>query len=193
MNDKPVYLVSNIHRSGSSMMIRCLEAGGMDAAYDQSQEHLNVVSTDNGYVPNQNGFYALDEDFRRPDLAQKYAGKALKLPFRDLTSLPAARYKLLFIKRNPDSIRASMAAFSPYISWEEDSMVLEFYDEVVGTILAQLQARGDIDIIVMNYEDIVSQPAWAFQTLQSRGWPLDPAAAAATVDPTLHHFRLEEK
>lgn len=175
------------------MMMRCLEAGGMDVAYDDSQERLNVRHDGSLYVPNPNGFYALSEDFRRPDLYDIYAGKAMKIPFRDLTSLPKGEYKILFIKRNPEEIRKSMDAFTPGRHWGQDSSILFFYDMVISSLLEQLSTRDDVEIIVMEYADIVTNPLGAFSRLKERGWDIDVERAISKVDSSLHRFKLEAK
>lgn len=173
------------------MMMRCLEAGGMPVAYDDSQEELNSASgTD--YIPNPNGFYALDIDFDDPGFLAAHVGKAFKYPFRSLTALPAGfHYNLLFMKRNPDEIRASMAAFTPLAHWGPDTTILEFYDVAIDAIIDKLRARGDFNILVLQYEDVVKDPARAFAQLAAAGWPVAADFAAEKVDPSLHRFRLE--
>lgn len=173
------------------MMMRCLEAAGMPVAYDDSQEILNTASgTD--YIPNPNGFYALDADFDDPGFVQAHVGQALKFPFRSLAALPTGfRYNLVFMKRNPDEIRASMSAFAPLAQWGQDATILEFYDPIIDTLLKQLRARGDFNIVVLQYAEVVKDPTTAFEQLAAAGWPINVAAAAEKVDSSLYRFRLE--
>ena len=193
MNDKPLYLISNVHRSGSSMMMRAFEAGGMDVAYDQSQEPLNYEYNTPDYTPNPNGFYALQEDFERAGFVRDYAGRVLKYPIQLLTKLPKGNYQLVFLKRNPDEILASMAAFMPFVAWGREALPTVLYDEVVGAILDNLRARGDFNIVVLNYADVVSNPKEVFEQLVKAGWSLQVEGAASVVDESLHRFKLEQK
>ena len=52
---EPVYIVTSLHRSGSSMTMRCLEAGGLTPVHNPVAILLNQVLHD--YIPNPNGFY----------------------------------------------------------------------------------------------------------------------------------------
>lgn len=188
-----VYLISNVHRSGSSMMMRCLEAGGMAADYDDSQEELNTLGSAKGYIPNPNGFYALAEDFQRPDFYEAHEGHVLKYPFRNLLTLVGGKYKLLFLKRNPEEIRLSMQAFAPDRSWGEDELLLDDYDQIVDSIIKLSSYRPDIDVIVLEYADIVKDPVAEFTKLRAAGWEFDIEKAAAMVQPELHRLKLEDK
>lgn len=193
MNDNTVYIISNVPRSGSSMMMRCLEGGGMDVAYDQSQEYLNVKFNSN-YVPNPNGFYALAADFDNPDFAAIYSGKTLKFPIQKLLNLPVANYKLLFMKRAPEDIEASMAAFMPFMPIGRPRAMVEFYDLYVDALLDELTERSDISITILNYSDVVNDPETAFATLVTNGWPItDVSSAISLVDGSLQHFDLEQE
>ncbi|MBP9715205.1 MAG: hypothetical protein KBD52_01825 [Candidatus Pacebacteria bacterium] len=192
---KEVYLISNIHRSGSSMMMRCLEAGGLPVAYDDVQESLNYEYNTPDYVPNPNGFYALQENFDEINVAQKYTGKALKYPFRLLLNLPEDenKYNILFLKRNPDEIRASMNAFMPDQAWGADATILELYDTYFDTLLDEISKKKNISLIVINYRDIVENPQKEFQKLLNVGWPIDIEKASSMVEPSLYRLKLEKK
>jgi hypothetical protein len=179
-----IWLVSNIHRSGSSMMMRCLEAAGLDVAYDKESDGLNVLHPD-GYIPNPHGFYQFTEPIG-DDFYEKYNGKAIKCPIRGLTKLPSGEYKLIFIKRNPKEIRASMAKWTPFSSWGRDETLTYFYEEYVGALLSILQKRGDVSIITLNYADIISNPQKEFDKIG-----LNTISMSACVEPELYRLKLE--
>jgi hypothetical protein len=192
---KEVYLISNIHRSGSSMMMRCLEAGGLSVACDDSQEDLNYAHNTGDYVPNPNGFYALQEDFNNIDVVQKYKNKALKYPFRLLMNLPEDenKYNILFLKRNPDEIRMSMNAFMPNQPWGSDATILELYDTYFDTLLYKISKKKNVSLVILNYRDIVSNPQKEFQKLFDANWPLDIQKASSMVEPSLYRLKLEKQ
>ena len=81
-----VYLVVNIHRSGSSMMMRCLEAGGLVPVYDKNADVMNH-SAPKDYVPNPNGYYQFGGDIN-PAFARLHDGKVVKFPISNLKDLP---------------------------------------------------------------------------------------------------------
>ena len=182
-----IYLVSNIHRSGSSMMMRCLTAGGLVPVYDKEADIMNISGPDD-YVPNPNGFfqftYEIGENF-----ATLYDGKLIKCPIRSLIHLPIHNYKLVFIKRDPTEIRASMGRWTPYTSWGKDEVITYMYNWYLNKIFTRLQARGDFDITILNYAEIVANPVLEFTKLSS--WGIDVNAAAALVDDSLYRHRLE--
>ena len=188
---KEVYLISSIHRSGSSMVMRCLEAGGMPVVYSGDHEHLNTEFNTPDYVPNPNGFYAPPSDF---EAVNKYTGNAFKFDFRLLLTLPVGiKYNILFMKRNPDEIRASMSAFMPNQSWGVDAVILELYTLVIDAILEKVRERGDATVTVLNYSDVVSNPQKEFQKLVDAGWSFDVNKASVMVDESLYRFKLETK
>ena len=73
-------MVTGFTRSGTSMMMNCLIAGGMDAEYVESYEGLKYKTVD-GYHGNPQGYRELEEsEVKRPDFPECYAGKLIKMP-----------------------------------------------------------------------------------------------------------------
>lgn len=183
-----IYLVSNIHRSGSSMMMRCLEAGGLSVLYDKASDSMNQ-SAPSDYIPNPNGFYQFTNEIT-DHFADLYDGKAIKCPIRNLLKLPQGQYKLILLKRNPKEIRASMGKWTPYHSWGKDEVITYFYDEYFTDLINLLTARGDIDITVLNYKNIILDPVAEFPKIAH--WGVDINAMASLVQPELYRLKLEE-
>lgn len=76
---KPVYVIGGFMRSGTSMMMRALEAGGMEACYRKSRDQMKARYADDQYDPNAGGLYELERrDYRRPDFPIGYEGKLIK-------------------------------------------------------------------------------------------------------------------
>lgn len=186
---EPLYLVSNIHRSGSSMMMRCLEAGGLTPAFDKESDSMNEGAPFD-YIPNPNGFYQFNWDVTE-NFYNFYKGRLVKCPVRSLPSLPAGNYKLCFIKRNPVEIRKSMAKWTPFNSWGSDETITYFYDLYVDSVIASLQLRTDFNIVKLNYKNVVENPTLQFQKLVDAGWPVNITAMASMVQPELHRNKLE--
>lgn len=187
-----VYIVSSFHRSGSSMMMNCLITGGMDAVYTTRFDFLNSESGTPDYIPNPNGFFQNELDLTSFN-PQMYEGKLLKTSsFRDLLRLPVGRYKVIFMVRNPQEIKASMEKMSPYDVWPEVP-ALDMYDLVFPSLQNALAQRRDIQITYLNYADVVNDPSSIFNNDLS-DWPItDRTAAASVVTPALYRLRLENK
>lgn len=183
-----IYLVSSFYRSGTSMMMRCLEAGGMKIAYTMKQ--TNHIAF-HGYEPTPDGVYeTASHEFRRPDFIQVYDGKALKIPLHTLLDLPKHEYKLLFMLRKPESIRQSMLRYSPTaLFWNED--LTWFYSKTITVLMEELDKRGDFNTLMVQYEDIINDPIEEFTVIYDFGFPIDVKKASKIVDARLERNNIE--
>lgn len=187
-----IYLVSSFHRSGSSMMMRCLIAGGMTAVWDNDQDQLNLIWGRGNYLPNPNGFYALDErEFNRPDFVDEYDGHLIKCPYNKLLELPIAAYRLVFLRRSPAEIRTSMAQFTPGRSWAKNEALTYLYIPIMAELHQRILARGDVTLTILQYAEIVAHPHIEFAKLAKAGWPIDVTLASRMVEDALYRSRLE--
>lgn len=187
-----IYLVSSFHRSGSSMMMRALAAGGMDASWDSEQDALNALWGRDGYQPNPAGFFATRVDaFSWPDFVVEFDGKTVKCPYQLLRNLPQHAYKLIFMLRTPEEIRASMATATPGATWRTNEAITYVYPQVGGALQTELAARGDMDVLPVWYGNAITDPLATFETIAAAGWPIDPAQAMTVVDPSQHRERVQ--
>lgn len=182
-----IYLVCNIHRSGSSMMMRCLEAGGLSPVYDADADKMNESAPED-YIPNPNGFYQFGNEIGEGFAG--YDGRVIKCPIQQIVKLPIGNYKMVVLKRNPVEIRTSMARWTPYRSWGRQESLTYIYDWYLARVAEMVAARGDIQVTILNYADIVANPTAEFTKLA--GWGINVAACAAMVDSSLYRLRLEE-
>jgi hypothetical protein len=177
-----IYLVSGLWRSGTSMMMRCLDAGGMEIAY--TIEQTNYVAL-HGYEPTPGGiFETAASEFKRPDFVQAYDGKVVKCPLPTLLELPRHEYKLIFMLRKPKSIRRSMLRHAPTALFPQEDMTW-FYEQIFTAIIAELNKRGDFDVWNIQYEDVIDDPYLQLEYPYRRGWPIDYQSAARVVDASL--------
>lgn len=175
-----IYLVSGFWRSGTSMMMRALQAGGLDIAY--TMQRTNYIAL-HGYEPTPGGVYETDAaEFRRPDFVQVYDGKALKVPLTELMNLPAHEYKLIFMLRNPEAIRRSMLKYAPTALFPQEDLTW-IYHEVVATLYMAL--TNGINTLWVQYENVISDPIWDFEIIRDFGIPIDVKKAASVVDVRL--------
>lgn len=188
--DDTLYLVINVHRSGSSMMMRCLEAGGLVAVYDKLQDVMNH-SASGDYTPNPNGFYQFNQEIT-PGFYGQYKGKLVKYPIREVNNLPPGNYKIILLHRNPEEIRASMSRWTPFESWGKDELLTYFYDLVMLTIKQTLLNRDDVDLLEVNYKDVVNSPLETFNTIKDFGFPIDVDECVSKVDSSLYRNNLEK-
>lgn len=188
---EPVYLVCGYPRSGTSMLMRCLEAGGVPCVYDRRHDAaLNQSSSVPGYVPNPHGFYEMpDRSHRHADWAQ-FRGKAIKCLHDELAILrPGHRYRAAYLTRDPAEIRRSFAALVAVPRPPQSFAFLEDYAAGVAADVETLSGRWAADVTVMHYPDVVADPAGQLARLAAAGWPVDVAAAEGSVDPALYRNR----
>lgn len=183
------YFVSGFMRSGTSMMMRALEAGGLDAVHNPVRNRLVEHHSDKFYSPNSGGLYELTStQYQEWGFPQRYKGKLVKCLYGGILRLAAVDdFKVVFMRRDAEEIRQSYEAFF--------GTALPFgaagVDDRLGLSLRTLRQRRDIDVVELQYRDVVSDPLAWMNLLRQRGWPIDAEKAAAVVDPQQCRFRLE--
>lgn len=186
-----VYVVSGMHRSGTSMMMAAMRAGGMDVLYDPDREGLNVRYQSHGYEPNPSGFWEITSERYMDDrwlrwLAANGHCKAVKIQYKGLSMLPKGEWNIAFMERDPREIKESMEA------WFTQSLMppwfVEWYPEVIAHIKGILQARSDITWRPMQYRAVVENPV---RMIGDLGWPIDVEKAAAVVEDRFCRHRVE--
>jgi hypothetical protein len=99
---KFVTIVSGLPRSGTSMMMRMLEMGGMPVLID----HVREADEDN-----PNGYYefeAVKQTKQDPSWLENSTGKAVKMVYRLLYDLPNQySYRIIFMRRNLEELLLS--------------------------------------------------------------------------------------
>lgn len=179
-----IYIVSGFMRSGTSMMMKALEAGGMDAAYDPVRNDMNARFGDEYYTPNAGGFYELNaREYKKIDFPEPYEGRLIKCLMGGMIRLPAGDYKVVFMHRPKEEITDSYHAFF------NRRRRFDFLDEQRERIRGILDVRSDMDVVDLNYSTVVQHPRKSFKHLADRGWDIDVDAAAAVVDPDQYRFK----
>lgn len=155
MNDV-ITIVSGLPRSGTSMMMRMLEAGGMDVAVD------NIRKADED---NPKGYYELEKvkeiknDYSWLDNVQ---GKVVKMVSMLLYELPSNRnYNIIFMKRGIDEILASqriMLQRKGNRSYINDEEMGKLFNSHLEEIENWLVGRKNIRILYINYNDVIEDP-----------------------------------
>lgn len=173
----PVYIVSGFPRSGTTMMMQCLTAGGLNALIDQPDSPRGQLYE----LPR-----SCEEDptFLKREAA---AGKLVKLFYNRLAITPPdIPLRILFMLRDPSEIRYSLEKH------RRRSVVIENGDylNVMAECIERLRARANIDIHCLTYRNVISDPRFWFRAIKHvYEWPIDYEAAAGRVKPELCHFK----
>lgn len=162
------YVVTGSGRSGTTYMMRCLEAGGLD-------------------VMNKSWRYELIRQDKGIDF-QKLRGKAFKLFSHRLIKYDVSNCAILFMKRNPfDIIMSHFRLYSPVHPWIAACTVTEkgwkidtsVYDKkrkmCANRWRKQARAYTECQIEEM---DTYEKRLKFFTGLKAQGWPINPEAAS---------------
>ncbi len=191
MSDKTLYVVSGFMRTGTSMMMKALEEGGISASYRQSRDVMKNRFADDQYDPNIGGLFELQrQDYRKPNFPKGYEGKLIKalnmgVPRMDV--MPDG-IRVVFMKRDPEEIRQSYDAFFGKSLRDVDAI-----KKSMDSNIKRIQNRKDVKSLdVFWYRDVVKEPKKYFQILKDHGWPIDVVKCVAVVDPKYCRFKKEE-
>lgn len=184
-----ITIVSGLPRSGTSMMMQVIEAGGIPALTD----HLRAKDEDNpqGYYE----FEPVKKTKEDPSWVPGARGKVVKMVYRLLYDLPDDyEYRVIFMRRNTDEVLTSQkkmlqrsgkqgAAVSDEKLKELFLAELEKFDRWIAT-------RKNFSILSIDYSDMVASPGTQCKRINEfLGGVLDCDRAAAAVDPSLYRNR----
>lgn len=171
---KPIIIVGGWMRSGTTMMMKALEAGGVELAYTPGNEDLELSKDD----------YKLHV---HPELFEGKAAKALKVAVERLYPWEGG-YKIIFMQRDS---REQMA------SWYKRAgklYALETIEYQTELSLAYARNRRDAEVIEVDYNETLVLPVTIMQEVGEfigvEGFDFE--AAAALIDPKERHFRIED-
>jgi Sulfotransferase domain len=183
---RPIIVVSGLPRSGTSMMMHMLAAGGMEMVTDQ----LRQADEDNpkGYFEFEK-VKSLTENASWMGIA---CGKAIKIIASLLPYLPIAyTYKVILMERNLQEVLASQQMMlqnrGADTSGPDDQTMGDLLAQNLSDAKAWLRQQAHIDVLVVRHADAMADPsACAQRVRQFVDQPLDVHAMAAVVDPSLY-------
>ncbi len=187
---RPVVVVSGLPRSGTSMTMKMLHAGGMPLVTDHARE---------ADEDNPKGYF---EDERVKDLAdmvekgwlRNARGHVIKVVSSLLQYLPADNfYRVVFMRRNLHEVLASQAKMLDRrgeSSDTDDAEMLEMYENHLEKVEFQLRFRDHFETLYVNYTDVLADPEQqAARINQFLGGGLDERKMVEAVDPNLYRNR----
>jgi len=186
----PVIIVSGLPRSGTSMMMSMLAAGGIDPVVDGIREADE--NNPKGYFEFERVKKLKDGDFSWLSGAQ---GKAVKIISALLEYLPGNYpYKIIFIRRAMPEILASQRAMLTRSGKPADSVsdaeLSALYQQHLVKVEAWLSRQPNMEVLYVNYNEILQDPGPHLQRLNEfLGHSLDVPAMQAVVDRNLYRER----
>lgn len=188
-----LYVVSGFMRTGTSMMMRALEAGGLEAVYAPSREDMRRKYSDSDYDPNEGGLYELErEQYQAIDFPRAYDGKLIKCLNMGVVTMATMPYGIMcvFMRRDVEEIRQSYDAF---FGKQLGMLDPETFQRRMDLIVERIENRWDVTSLTqLWFRQVVDNPMMYFRQLAEEGWPIDPVKAAAVVNPELCRYKVEE-
>ncbi|MFN3201911.1 MAG: sulfotransferase family protein [Bradymonadia bacterium] len=190
---QPVYIVSGLPRSGTSMMMSMLDAGGVPLITDGER----VADEDNpkGYFEAERVKKLASGDVEWLDAAQ---GQAVKIISDLLQFLPAETpCRVIFMRRRISEILASqqrMLTRRGEASGPESEEMASIYRAHLDDVFADLDGRAGCEVLYINYNRMLADPGpqlekvVAFVEAGGAG-PLDREAMAGVIDQALYRNR----
>ena len=147
---RPIIVVSGLPRSGTSMMMHMLAAGGMEMVTDQLRQADE--NNPNGYFEFEK-VKSLTEDASWMGIA---CGKAIKIIASLLPYLPSAyTYKVILMERNLQEVLASQQTMLRHRGEDtfgpDDETIGERLTQNLNDVKAWLEQQAHIDVLVVRH------------------------------------------
>jgi len=184
-----ITVVSGLPRSGTSMMMQMLEAGGLAPLTD----HVREADDDN-----PRGYYEFEPVKKTKDDASWVAwarGKAVKMIYLLLYDLPGDQdYRLIFMQRDIREVVKSQSIMLGHrgqkgADLKQDKMAKVFAAEL-RKFESWLTGQSCFCVLRVDYKAVIDDPsAESERVSEFLGGGLDTAAMAAVVDAKLYRSR----
>lgn len=184
-----VTIVSGAPRSGTSLLMQMLAAGGAPILSDG----VRAADADNprGYLE----FESVKRTKQDPSWLALAVGKAVKMVYRLLKDLPAGyEYRVIFLERNLDEVLRSqakmLARHGEPPSADEQLRLRALFEKELTECRAWLERAPGFRQLVVPFGGLIDAPLEQAQRVSSfLEWDLNLAAMAKAVDPALHRNR----
>ncbi len=193
---KTFVIVSGLPRSGTSLMMQMLEAGGLPPMTDHERR---------ADVDNPRGYYeweAIKQIAKKPELLdeESVAGRAIKCISMLLPALPAQHhYKVLFMMRPIAEVMASQQAMTSRLGTKGASLGHDQLERGLRSHREEVRrwgtTRPEVEWLEVDYPALVRDPAESISKLVEfigREHLPNESAMAAVIDASLHRQRLEK-
>jgi hypothetical protein len=190
MLDRSIVVVSGLPRSGTSLMMQMLDAGGLPLLTDG----LRAADADNprGYFEYE-PVKATERDASWLVIAQ---GKAVKVVSALLAHLPRGfEYRIVFMRRPIAAILASQREMlvrrgHPAPDATTDTRLAELFARHTADAAAAIERATGMRALYVDYPAVIEEPEAAAKNVSAfLGGGLDTARMAAVVDPALRRQR----
>jgi hypothetical protein len=182
------YIVSGLERSGTSMLMQILVAGGAPTTFD-TESRPPDDNNPRGYFELEGG-KIINRLMEGQFPMQDHRGEFIKITAYGLKFLPPGKYKIIYSQRNIDEILDSMEKMAK-VKDDNREETREVFVKLNAMIIDLLKEREDVDVLFVDYNRIISDPGSQvreiYDFLGSEEFDLDKMVA--TVDERLYRKR----
>ncbi len=185
-----ITVVSGLPRSGTSMMMKMLDAGGVPPVTDELRE---------ADEDNPKGYFEFERvkqmDQGDTSWVLDARGKVVKVISALLKHLPPGeQYRVVFVRRHMPEILASQRKMLIRRSEDPDKMddaqMAVLFEKHLKQVDEWLRAQPNFRVLYVHYSDVLTDPQPQIDAINRfLGGNLNVAAMAQAVDPQLYRNR----
>jgi hypothetical protein len=185
-----ITVVSGLPRSGTSMMMKMLEAGGIQPMTDEIRE---------ADEDNPKGYYEFERvkqmDQGDTSWVSGAQGRVIKVISALLKHLPGdQQYRVVFVRRNMPEILASQRKMLVHRGEDpnkmDDKQMAMLFEKHLKQVEEWLGAQPNFRVLYVHYSDVLADPLPQIDKINAfLGGKLDPRAMSSVVDPNLYRNR----
>lgn len=186
-----IVIVSGLPRSGTSLMMQMLQAGGMPLLLD----NIRQADEDNpkGYFE----FEPVKQLNKDASWLEKAEGKAVKVIYRLLYDLPQNReYRIIFMKRPLGEVLRSQQIMLERRGVKRgaanDEALGEIFERELRRVEDWLTSKTHTAVLSVSYHDILKHPEENATRVANFLGGLKAEEMAKVVTPSLHRQRMEQ-
>jgi hypothetical protein len=186
----PVIVVSGLPRSGTSMMMRMLDVGGMEVVTDGIREPN---------ADNPKGYYEFERVKKLPEGDTAWLddaqGKVVKVIAALLPHLPDAyEYRVLMMRRKMDEILASQRRMLVRRGEDPDAVddqeMARLFEKHLAQVYDWMRKQDNVRFLDVDYNVMLSGPEPQLEEIQAfLDFALDLQKMGMVVDPSLYRQR----
>jgi hypothetical protein len=185
-----IIVVSGLPRSGTSMMMKMLEAGGLPILTDNLRE---------ADANNPKGYYEFERVKEMPNgdygWIPEAGGKVVKIVTGLIMNLPSnTRFKVVFMQRAMKEVLSSQKKMLGRLGREDDNVedekMKKIYQEHLKQVNAWIAKQPNIEVLYVNYNTMLENPLESLQKVNEfLGGGMDMNVMAGVVDKELYRER----
>jgi hypothetical protein len=182
-----ITVVSGLPRSGTSLMMQMLSAGGLPALTDDLRQADE--SNPRGYFEFE-PVKRLRTDRGWLDQARGRAVKIIHVLLRELPTDGTYQYRVILMKRPMEEILASQRAMLKRQGKPsaDEAMLAKIYTSQLAQVAEWLGSQPTFSFLPVEYHDVLKEPREVAAEINAfLGGDLDVDVMVQAVDPTLHH------